>query len=110
MSKKKGPKRSERLTILYTPEEFQQLKKLFSRSVCKTVTGYAHNVSLELPVEILTRNASFDSFIEEIVKLRREMAQIRTLAFTPEREGQLIRLHDDIRTTINKIADLCMQQ
>jgi hypothetical protein len=96
--------------LLYNEEEYQRLKKIFSRSICKTVSRYVRKVSLEEPVEMLVRNASFDAFIEEIVELRKEMGLVRKLTLTTERENNLIRIHDDIRIKINKIVELCMPQ
>ena len=101
-------KRVEKVAIFYTVEEFDLLKKHFAKSTCRHIPNYVRKLSLGEPVQVLVRNASFDSFIEEIVQLRREMAQIRGLPLSPERESQIIRVHDDIRTKINKIAELCM--
>jgi hypothetical protein len=110
MPKTNAAKRTERVVILYSEEEYQRLKKYFSRSISKTVCRYVRKVSLEEPVEILVRNASFDAFIEEVIQLRKEMVLVRKLTLTPERENMLIRLLDDIKSKMNKITELCMQQ
>ena len=101
-------KRVEKVAIFYTVEEFEVLKKRFAKSTCRHIPNYVRKLSLGEPVEVIFRNASFDTFIEEIVQLRREMSQIRQLPLTAQRESQIIRLHDDIQTKINKIAELCM--
>ena len=109
MPRKAGVPRTERQMILYTEEEFMRLKKLFVRSVSRTLSSYIRKVSLEEPVEVIERNGSFDRFIEEIVELRREMAAIRkTNGISPELANRLILLHESIQSTINQIAELCM--
>ena len=110
MTKRKGKVRNNRIIVLYSGEEFQQLKKLFARSINKTISGYVRNVSLEEPIGIINRNASFDAFVEEMVQLRREMLLIRQLTLTPENESLIVRLHQEIKSLITKIADLCMPQ
>ena len=101
-------KRIRRVSIFYTMKEFEELKKCWSKSTCRNIPNYIRKLSLEDPVEVLVRNASFDAFVEEIIQLRREMSRIRQLPLTSERENQIIRLQDTIQTQINKIAELCM--
>lgn len=95
--------------ILYTEEEYRQVKKLFARSVCRTMSSYVRKVSMEEPVEMIVRNASFDAFIEEIVELRREMGAIRKAGWvTSATEARLVQLYGAIQEKINQIAELCM--
>ena len=97
--------------ILYSEEEYRLLKKNFARSVSRTMSSYVRKVSLEIPVEVIERNASFDSFIEEVVELRREMMAIRKMGgLSTETEIRLIRLHETIQEKINQIAELCMRR
>jgi hypothetical protein len=110
MAGKKGKLRDKRIIVLYSNEEFQQVKMLFARSISTTISSYVRKISLEEPVEIINRNSSFDDFIAEIVLLRKEMASIRQLGLTPEREMLIIRLQEEIKLIINKIANLCMPQ
>jgi hypothetical protein len=109
MARQKGKVRNKRIIVLYSNEEFQQVKMLFARSMSTTISSYVRKVSLEEPVEIINRNVSFDDFIGEIVQLRKEMADIRQLPLTSEGELQLIRLQGDIQLRINQISDLCMR-
>lgn len=109
MPRKKGVPRTERLMILYTEEEYRQVKKLFARSVCRTMSSYVRKVSMEEPVEMVERNGSFDRFIDAVVELRREMTAVRkTGGLSPETETRLILLHESIQGVINQIAELCM--
>jgi hypothetical protein len=109
MPRIKGTKRTERLILLYTVEEWQRLKKHYSRSSSKTISRYVRRVSLEEPVEIVVRNASFDEFVEEIIELRGEMAFVRQLGLGAQMGESLIRLQESIQLKINKIVELCMQ-
>ncbi|HEY4061131.1 MAG TPA: hypothetical protein VGM30_04485 [Puia sp.] len=109
MRKKAGDIRSERVQVLYTHQEIDKLKKLYSKSTCPSLGSYVRKVSLREPVEITRRNLSFDDFVQEIVVLRKELSFVRKLTYTFEREAQLIRLQEEIRTVIYKISDLCMQ-
>jgi len=60
-------------------------------------------------VEMIMRNGSFDSFMDEIVVLRKELGVISRLAqLTPEKQDQLVQLYENIQNYIYKIADLCM--
>lgn len=108
MTRTRGIQRTLRLLILYTDDEYRQVKKNFARSTSRTLSSYVRKVSMEEPVEMIVRNASFDSFIAEIVELRMEMAAIRKGALSPESEIELIRLQETIQQTITKIAELCM--
>jgi len=90
MKKPAALKRNERVILLYNEEEFKKLKKLFSRSICKSISRYVRKISLEEPVEMIYRNLSFDAFIEEVTQLRKELSLIRQLSLTPERELLII--------------------
>src|SRR5262249_45154943 len=98
-----------RVVVLYQDADFEALKKAFAKSNCRTISGYVRKVSLQQPVEIITRNASFDDLVQEIVSLRKELASVRqTFRTGSENEVRLLSLQEDIRDRINKIADLCM--
>jgi hypothetical protein len=95
--------------VRYTAEEFIRLKKAFARSTCRTIAGYVRRISLQQPVEILQRNASFDEFIGEVICLRKEMASIRELSnWSTDHHARLLELQAGIQTSIDKIAKLCM--
>ena len=111
MAGKKGKVRPHRVIVLYSTEEFEQLRQLFARSTCRTYGAYVRKTSLEEPVQMVVRNGSFDSFVEEAIVLRKEMAAIREQGvFMPEHQERLVRLQEEIQACINKINDLCMRQ
>lgn len=108
---KPADNKNPRIGIRYTDEEFTRLKKSFARSACHTIAGYVRKISLGEPVEIISRNASFDAFTEEIIQLRKEMSALRQNTQLPPDYHQLLtRLHEQIQTTIDKIATLCTPQ
>src|SRR5258708_3977145 len=109
MGRKSGIQRTERLLILYTEEEYQEVKKQFARSTSRTLSSYVRQVSMGEPEEMIVRNASFDFLMGEIVELRMEMTAIRKdIPLPREGEARLIKLHENIQQLINKIAELCM--
>ena len=110
MRQKSGNPRTERVLVLYSKDEFNQVKKHFVRSTSKSISNYVRSVSLQEPVEIVHRNLSFDDFVEEAILLRKQLSSIRQLNLTPETEQQIIRMHEDIRAKIYQIADLCMSK
>jgi len=94
--------------ILYSDEEFDALRKLYARSTSRQISGYVRKVSLEEPVGIITRNGSFDAFIEEVIVLRKEMMVIRHEGkWSSANQERLLALHQEIKLVIDKIADLC---
>lgn len=109
MQKPVNNKRPE-IRVRYSAEEFLRLKKAFARSACNTIGSYARKMSLGEPIEIIHRNASFDSFVEEIALLRKEMTATHNGGqLQPDSQQTLIGLHQRIQETIDKIATLCMR-
>lgn len=108
MQKPVNNKRPE-LRVRYTPEEFARLKKAFARTGYNQIGTYARKMTLGEPIEIINRNGSFDSFIEEIGLLRKEMAALRNQnELSAEHQQRLIEIQQQIQDVINKIATLCM--
>jgi hypothetical protein len=108
MQKSVNNKRPD-IRVRYSPEEFLRLKKAFARTAYNQIGTYARKMTLQEPIEIVTRNGSFDAFIEEIILLRKEMAAIRSgVQWSPENQETLIRLQQQIQVILEKIATLCM--
>jgi DNA-binding FadR family transcriptional regulator len=97
------------LRVRYTPEEFARLKKAFAKTAYNQIGTYARRMTLQEPIAIVQRNGSFDSFVEEIGVLRKEMATLRMSGdFSPENQQRLLQFHQQIQVAIDKIVDLCM--
>ncbi|HEY4334668.1 MAG TPA: hypothetical protein VGM89_02195 [Puia sp.] len=110
MKQAKKIKRTRRLVLYYTEEEYAALQQLFLRSNSRYIGVYVRKLSVRQPVEVKTRNSSFDDFVAEIIPLRKEMAALRRIShLSPDNETQLLELHRSIQRTIDKIATACMQ-
>lgn len=108
---RKKQNRDQRLRLYYTSEEYAELKTLAARSNHRTISGYVRRASLQRPIVIATRNASFDRLIDEIILLRQELSALRQgIVFTTEQKARMVQIQEDIRVLINKIAELCMQR
>ena len=109
MAKKQN--RDKSLRLYYTREEYEQLKVLAAKSLHRTISSYVRRTSLEKPVVIMMRNASFDRLIDEMILQRKELAAIRQgVVFTPEQQERMVVIQDAVRILINKIAESCMQR
>lgn len=107
----KRQNREQVLRLYYTREEYEQLKGLAAKSCHRTISGYVRRTSLEKPVVIAMRNASFDRFIDEIILQRQELSALRQgIVFTTEQKERMVQIQDTIRVLINKIAESCMQK
>jgi hypothetical protein len=108
MSGKPGKLRSQRVIVLYSEDEFEALRKLYARSTSRTFSAYVRRISLEEPVNIITRNESFDGFVAEIIVLRKVMTDIyQEGRWSSIEQGQLVQIHEEIKSLINKISMLC---
>jgi TolA-binding protein len=108
MQKPVNNKRPE-LRVRYTPEEFARLKKAFSRTEYNQIGTYARKMTLGEPIAVVVRNGSFDSFVEEIGLLRKQMEAVRNEnELSAANQARLIQLQEQIQEVINKIVRLCM--
>ena len=106
MAKKQN--RDRRLRLYYTAQEYELVKGLTAQSNHRTVSGYVRQVSLQKPVIVAVRNRSFDTFIDEIIVLRKEMGTMMerpVLSF--EQRKRLVGIQEEIKTLIHRIAESC---
>ena len=109
MSGRPGIPRNQRVIANYSEEEFERLRELYARSTSRTFSAYVRKVSLEEPIGITTRNESFDGFVAEIIVLRKVMTDIfQDGKWSPADREQLLQIHEQIKSLINKISILCM--
>lgn len=95
--------------MLYDDVEFEALRTLYARSMCRTFSSYVRKVSIEEPVAVALRNVSFDGFVEEVAVLRKEMKQIyQEGKLDRENQQRLVVIHEEIKLLIDKISELCM--
>ena len=104
-------KRSISKCPMYNAKEAKKLDALFSRSTCQTLGEYIRKVSLEEPVEMTYRNLSLDRVVDELIELRNTMESVRgQWPGDCAKVDQLIRIQEEIKQIINKIADLCTRE
>lgn len=68
--------RSKWLTVRLSETETKKLSGLFQKTTCSSLSEYARNVLLKEPVTVLFRNQSADSFLEEMLHLKKELNAI----------------------------------
>ena len=109
MAGRKGKLRLNRVITLYSDDEFEELRKKYARTTCRTFSGYVRKVSLEEPVAVVVRNGSFDAYVDEITVLRKQMRQIYEEGkLDRENQERLISIHGEMKVVIDKIFELCM--
>ncbi len=68
--------RSRWLTIRLNEQEERILQHYYSKTTCNALSEYARNVLLKEPVSIRFRNESAESFLEEMLLLKKELNAI----------------------------------
>ena len=61
------------LHIRLTADEYDRIAKCFKESTCRKLSDYARKMLLGKPVTINCRNASVDSYTEELAQLKTEL-------------------------------------
>jgi hypothetical protein len=69
-------KRTRKVTVRFTPTEYQKLEKKFRSTTSNQLSHYVRQILLDKPVVIKYRNTSLDNFMEEVIQLRQELNAI----------------------------------
>lgn len=69
-------KRTEWLHIRLTPEEAKKIGEKYRKTTYRDLSTYLRKLILEKPITTVSRNKSFDEFIEEMVLLKNELSAI----------------------------------
>jgi hypothetical protein len=69
-------KKTKRLCVLLSEEEFKKIKEHFSLSTSQSMSEYIRKKTLDLPVTIKYRNTSLDDYVSEMIRLRSELHAI----------------------------------
>ena len=72
----KKEKRTRKVTVRYTPKEYEKLEKQFQQTTSSQISHFIRQVTLGKPVVIKYRNESLDGFMEEIILLKQELNAI----------------------------------
>lgn len=76
MKKKEADVRRKMIVVRLNEKEFLQLEKYKAGSTEKKVSTYLRKVALQQPVTIIYRNGSADDFLEEMIRLKKELNAI----------------------------------
>ena len=119
--------RTRRVTLRFTPEEFQKIESRFNTTTSRKLSGFLRKVILGEKVNVLTRNQSIDDFLTEMISLRnqlsaignnfnqtvkklnaaRQIPEILPSYFEIKLQYKSISAKiDDIKSSINKLSDL----
>lgn len=69
-------RRTKKVTVRFTPAEYQKLERKFHNTTSNAVSHYIRNALLDKPVVIKYRNTSLDNFMEEVIQLKQELNAI----------------------------------
>lgn len=70
------PKRTLWMHIRLTPAEAKKINEKFRKTTSKDLSSYIRKILLEKPIIVITRNQSFDQFIQEMILLKNEISAI----------------------------------
>ncbi len=98
-------------------EEYASLQKQREKTTEKTVSNYLRKVALLKPVVVIYRNASADTFIEEMVLLKKELNAIgnnynqavhklHTLERIPEFRTWILAFENTQKQFLNKVDEI----
>jgi hypothetical protein len=94
------------LSIYLTPEECEDLHKRMLATTCRSKSEFVRKVLFNKPVRVLIRNESIDDMIEELISLRRELANLLNKSPPTERERLALQsIVAQIKEKINQLAD-----
>ncbi|SMD01200.1 plasmid mobilization protein [Pedobacter nyackensis] len=69
-------KRTQWMHIRLTPAEAKRINERFRKTTNKDLSSFIRKVLMDKPVTVITRNQSFDQFIQEMILLKNELSAI----------------------------------
>lgn len=130
-TRRNEPKRTKWIHIRLTSTEANKINEKFRKTAYKDLSSYIRKILLNKPVTVVTRNQSFDQFIQEMILLKNELSaigsnlnqitkKINSYATTPGTkllmEGyRLVKDNVDtkitgIRNKLNQFSDIWLQE
>ena len=96
------------VSIHYTEEERQELKKKVKNSTCRTTSEFIRKATLGQPLYVFFRCKSFDEFVDECIPLREEMRAIReTIPLDSLGIARILANQEKIQSLMTKLVDQC---
>jgi hypothetical protein len=68
--------RSRKVTVRFTPDEYNSINTQFRKSTAKVISDYIRAILLDGKVTLYYRNQSLDNLIGELKLLRRELSAV----------------------------------
>jgi hypothetical protein len=93
------------LSIYLTPQECDDLHKRMLATTCRSKSEFVRKVLFRKPVRVLTHNESIDDMIEELVCLRKELANLLSKPLPLNEQSPLRALVGEIKEKINQLSD-----
>ncbi len=101
---------SRAINVQLYKEDYDRLREGLSKSTCRTFSEYCRKLLLWKQVTYLYRNESLDAFINEAIRLRKEMQEVRKgVLFTKDGEIRLLCIQEGIKIYIYKIFEYVSQ-
>ena len=92
--------------INMTPKQFEEFYRQFSASECHSYSSFGRKMILREPVIVSHRNKSFDDFVDETVRLRKELRSLLEQDLFPaERQEGLLAVLEKIKFATYQLAD-----
>lgn len=115
--KEKNPNKIHKISLRLTEEEYTKIERKWKASMCMHFSVYVRNVLFGRPIVMTHRNRSLDDFMEEAIRLKKELHAIHetfastlekrsTIQLDAEFENWLISYHLDRELLMNKIDDV----
>lgn len=122
--------RTRKITIRLTSEEYTRISRKMATTTCRKLSEYCRKKMLEKPLTVYHRNLSLDQAMMEFIELRKtlnglannynqsvkrlhtltEDSPLRSWLTAYQLEGKiLLNKVEDIKSSINKIADLWLR-
>jgi hypothetical protein len=102
--------RRTRITTYVNQQELDKIRKKVASSTCHGLSEYSWKLLMGEPVTFYTRNKSFDDFVSEGVRIRREIQLIRSsVPLSGESEHRLVDLIGGIYEQLKSLSDYVYQ-
>ena len=123
-------KKTRLIGLRLSPKEYEKIEQEYRKSTCPNLSEYVRHRLLNKPITVRQRNQSLDDWMEEMIRLRRELngignnfnqavkklyslqqiAEFQTWLLTWEWDRKImLNKVDEIKKRIDKMADSWLQ-
>jgi hypothetical protein len=98
--------RTKKVSTYLSQRELDEVRKKVANSTCRGLSEYSWKLLMGMPITVYYRNKSFDEFVAEGVRIRREIKQIQESGIlSKEGEERLLLLIGQIDHNLNILSD-----